>query len=38
MTVETLFQWSEALLKVEIINSELRHRIIWDVVYRKKIN
>ena len=27
--------WVEALLKVKELNSEIRHRLLWDVVYKR---
>lgn len=30
--------WVESLLKAKQLNSELRHRLLWDVVYKKQIN
>lgn len=33
--LEEMQVWVDALLLVPVLNSELRHRIMWDVVYRR---
>ena len=30
--------WVDALLAIRQLNSELRHTLLWDVVYKRHIN
>lgn len=30
--------WVDALLAVKELNSEIRHRLLWDVVYNRMVN
>lgn len=37
-TITDLHEWSEALLSVRELNSELRHRLLWEIVYGWHLN
>lgn len=34
-TLDVMQLWVESLLKTKQLNSELRHRLLWDVVYKR---
>lgn len=37
-SLDTMQTWVDALLLVPALNSELRHKILWDVVYKRMVN
>lgn len=36
--IEMMQVWVEAFLATPQLNSELRHRLLWEVVYKKMVN
>lgn len=37
-SLDVMQDWVEAFLNVPQMNSELRHRLLWDVVYKRMVN